>query len=159
MKKIILAIALAAGIFLSTDINAQITATLNIGAQPIWGPTGYDYVDYYYFPDIDIYYSVPQQRFIYMDGGNWITATNLPNRCASYDLYNAHKVVMNEPTPYLHNESNQGKYASFKRQNDQHAIRDSHEEKYFENKDHPEHGKYAASHGNNSGIRGEENKH
>jgi len=150
MKKIILLFALATGVFLANTADAQVSVSINVGAQPIWGPTGYDYVDYYYFPDIGVYYYVPQHQYIYMDGGNWITASDLPNRYASFNLYTAHKVVMNEPKPYLHHETNQSKYASYKGQNDQHPIRDSHEEKYFENKDHPEHAKYTASHGNDN---------
>ena len=150
MKKIVLLIALATGIFLSDGANAQASVSFNVGVQPIWGPTGYDYVDYYYFPDIGIYYYVPKHQFVYMDGGAWITASDLPNKYASFDLYSAHKVVMNEPTPYLHHETNQGKYASLKGQHDQSPIRDSHESKYFENKDHPEHAKYTAAHGNDN---------
>lgn len=155
MKKIILLIALVTGSFLSGNVNAQVSVSFNVGVQPIWGPTGYDYVEYYYFPDIGVYYYVAEQRFVYLDGGTWITASNLPNRYASFDLYRAHKVVINEPKPYLHHETYQGKYASFKGQNDQHPIRDSHESKYFENKDHPEHSKWKA----NDGGHGHEDHH
>lgn len=41
------------------NAKAQVSLNINIGSQPVWGPTGYDHVDYYYFPDIDAYYYVP----------------------------------------------------------------------------------------------------
>ena len=149
MRRTILFMAMAKGIFLSQNINAQVSISINVGAQPIWGPTGYDYVDYYYLPDIGVYYYVPQHQYVYLDGGTWVTASDLPTRYASFDLYNAHKVVINSPNPYLHNEIYRDRYASFKGRHDQHPIRDSHEQKYFEIKEHPEHSKYNARDGNN----------
>ena len=63
--------ALIVALFLSSTPDAQIHVNLNfnIDSQPIWGPTGYDYVEYYYLPDIEVYYNVPQHRFIYFERG------------------------------------------------------------------------------------------
>ena len=158
MKKTILILTFIAAVFISSKATAQISVSFNVGIQPIWGPTGYDYVDYYYLPDIGVYYYVPQHQYVYLDGGTWVTASSLPNRYASFDLYNAHKVVINAPKPYLHNEIYRDRYASFKGQHDQHPIRDSHEQKYFEIKEHPEHGKYNSPHGND-GEHGHEEQH
>ena len=52
-----------------TDANqssAQVRINVNIGAQPLWGPIGYQHVDYYYLPDIESYYYVPTRQFIYL---------------------------------------------------------------------------------------------
>ena len=110
-----------------------------IGSQPIWGPTGYDYVEYYYFPDIEVYYNVPKHRFIYFERGHWITRSSLPSRYRGYDLYHSYKVVVNEREPYLNHQTYKEKYSSYRDRHDQQPIRDSRDSKYFVNKNHPEH--------------------
>jgi hypothetical protein len=151
VKKSIYIFALLAGTFLFNAANAQVSIRFNIGVQPIWGPVGYDYVDYYYLPDIEVYYYVPQHQFIYQEGGVWITASSLPSRYGTFDLYQAHKVVINEPKPYLHHETHSSKYVSFKGQHDQQVIRDSRDSRYFEIKEHPQHDKWKAPQGNGGG--------
>ena len=64
--------------FLANISNAQIDVNINLGSQPVWGPTGYDYVEYYYLPDIDAYYNVPKQRYYYYEKGKWIYRSSLP---------------------------------------------------------------------------------
>jgi hypothetical protein len=146
----------AAVLFLFSAASAQ-TFSINIGTQPVWGPVGYDHVEYYYLPDIDAYYYVPQHQFVYQEGGQWRRASNLPSRYGRYDLYTAHKVVINERTPYRHAQVYRDKYSTFKDRHDQQAIRDSREAKYFVNKNHPEHGRWAQQnrqvHGNNGNGR------
>jgi hypothetical protein len=146
-------LASAAVLFLFSAASAQ-TLSINIGTQPVWGPVGYDHVEYYYLPDIDAYYYVPQHQFVYLDGRQWRRAANLPSRYGKYDLYNAHKVVINERTPYMHAQVYRDKYGSFKDRHDQQAIRDSRESKYFVNKNHPEHAKWAEQNRQAQGNRG-----
>src|ERR1035437_5208553 len=136
---------LLASLFLlgtSATLYAQISVNFNIGVQPIWGPTGYDYAEYYYFPDIDCYYYVPQHRFYYFEGGNWIYGSSLPSRYGYFNLYNSYKVVVNERDPWQHNDTYRQKYASYKGRHDQHPIRDSRDSKYFVNPSHPQHNDY-----------------
>ena len=100
MKKIILITAIFLGaIAITKNSNAQVKVgvNINIGSQPVWGPVGYDYVDYYYMPDIDAYYYVPNRQFVYLSNGRWIFATSLPVAYRHYDLYSGYKVVINEP--------------------------------------------------------------
>lgn len=151
MKKLLLILALLVSTTQFQTSFAQVNVAINIGNQPIWGPTGYDYVDYYYLPDLDIYYYVPQQQWIYSEGGRWITASVLPPRYRNYDLYGMHKVVINEPKPYLRNQTYRTKYAQFKGRHDQQPIRDSRDSKYFVINDHPQHGKAG---GNNQSVNG-----
>ena len=83
-------VILAVGTMLLTGATtAQLTAGLNfnIGNQPAWGPTGYDHVDYYYLPDIETYYNVPEHRYYYYEGGRWIGRSQLPPRFHDYDVY------------------------------------------------------------------------
>ncbi len=61
MKKILIVCIMALASFAFTgQTNAQlrIGVNFNIGSQPAWGPAGYDYVHYYYLPDLDAYYDV-----------------------------------------------------------------------------------------------------
>jgi hypothetical protein len=134
-------LVLIAAMALANTVSAQVRVNLdfNIGTQPVWGPTGYDHVEYYYLPDIEVYYSVPQHRYFYYDGGRWIGRSSLPPRYRGFDLYNSYKVVVNERSPYLHHELYKQKYSMFKGRHDQQPIRDSRESKYFINKNHPEH--------------------
>ena len=81
MKTIILALTAAAfSATFSQPAFAQVRVgvNVNIGSQPEWGPQGYDYVEYYYLPDIDVYYFVPRHQFVYISGGNWVFSAHLP---------------------------------------------------------------------------------
>jgi hypothetical protein len=134
-------LVIIAAVLLSSAVDAQVHVNLNfnIDRQPVWGPTGYDHVEYYYLPDIEVYYSVPLHKYFYFERGRWIGRSSLPFRYREYNLYHSYKVVINEPRPYLHHELYRDRYASFKGRHDQEVIRDSRETKYFINKNHPEH--------------------
>jgi hypothetical protein len=141
MKTLILAMVFAIG-GLSASAQVKANLNINIGAQPVWGPTGYDHAEYYYLPEYDIYYDVPHRKYIYNEGGHWTRVSHLPSRYHDVDLYRSYKVVMNEPKPYMHHDENRRKYEDYRSRHDQPVIRDSHEEKYWEIKDHPEHNKW-----------------
>lgn len=142
MKKFVFFLAILAITSANERIQAQVSVNINIGSQPIWGPTGYDNAQYYYLPDLDAYYYVPQQQWIYQQNGRWITTTALPAQYRNYDLYSLHKVVINDPQPYLRNQVYKTKYASFRGKHDQQPIRDSHDSRYFVIANHPDHAKY-----------------
>jgi len=81
MRKIFFAILITGiSLFLASPVNAQVHVGLqiNIGAQPVWGPVGYDAAQCYYFPDIEVYYSVPAHLFYYFNKGRWISRASLP---------------------------------------------------------------------------------
>lgn len=105
MKKFILLVAIGMASALYQPAKAQISVNINIGAQPQWGPRGYDYVDYYYLPEIQSYYYVPTRQFVYLERNRWVHRTYLPSRYRSYNLYKARKVVINRPHPYLEHRS------------------------------------------------------
>ncbi len=130
MKKICLTLLLAIG-FISFKSSAQIRLNVNIGSQPLWGPVGYDHVDYYYLPDVESYYNVPKKEFVYLNNGNWIFSPNLPTRYKGYDLNNGYKVVMNTETPYRYFNQHKVKYVSFKGKHNQPIIRNSNDAKYY----------------------------
>ena len=138
MKKIILISAIAFTALHFTSAEAQVTLNINIGSQPTWGPTGYDHVDYYYIPDIESYYYVPRQQFIYRSNDRWIFSSALPVRYSNFNLNNSYKVVVNEPRAYLRYDKDRAKYANYRGNNQgQVIILNSDEPKYYVVKGHP----------------------
>ena len=73
---------------------------------PDWGPAEYeDEVEYYYLPDIEVYYDIRHAQYIYYGSGRWIRSRYLPRHCRNYDLHHGYKVVLNDyhgRTPYTH---------------------------------------------------------
>jgi len=138
MKKL-LVLAILVSCFIHQPMNAQVSLSVNIGVQPIWGPVGYDHAEYYYMPDVEAYYYVPKHRFIYFEGNTWVSRPSLPPRYRDYDLYKIHKVVINEPRPYLRHHEYRERYSEYRGRHEQVIIRDCHEPRYCENRNHPEH--------------------
>ena len=140
MKKILLISAiLISAVCYKTE--AQVSLSLNIGSQPLWGPVGYNYVNYYYLPDLGVYYDVPRGLFVYFDFGRWNFAPALPARFGSYDLYNCYRVVINDRDPWIRNNYYYSHYASY-RGGYQPMIRDSHDNRYFAGRDGYGRGQY-----------------
>jgi len=158
MKKLMMLSLLSIGLLLSMPSYAQVHVSFNIGLQPAWGPVGYDYVQYYYIPDIDAYYDVNRHVYIYLDGGRWVTRGYLPPRYRDVDLYTVHKVVVNERNPWMHHDRDYRAYGNFRGRHDQTAIRDSHEERYYQNPGHPQYNNWKAQHHDN-GNHGGGNNH
>ncbi len=147
MKKIILITAVLLGCSSMNNASAQIGFKMNIGSQPLWGPIGYNHVEYYYMPDIDAYYYVPSRQFYYANNGTWVNAPSLP-QSYNYDIYNGYKVVINDPFPYRRADFYRVKYAKYKGKKNQVIIRNSNEYKYYQIKDHPGHSKWKGNNGN-----------
>ncbi len=143
MKKLIVPFILILALVGSTETNAQVrlNVNVNIGNQPVWGPVGYDYVEYYYLPDIDVWYNVPNRQYIYLDGGRWIFAASLPGRYRGFDLYGSYKVVVNDPRPYLRADVYRVKYKEYKgwKGPRQVIIRDSRDVRYVQRHDNGNH--------------------
>ena len=62
----------------TSSIQAQVSVNVNIGSPPAWGPAGYSTVDYYYLPDLQVYYDIRDSQFIYFGGGKWVRSRYLP---------------------------------------------------------------------------------
>ena len=134
-----------------TQAQVRVGVNINIGSQPVWGPVGYDYAEYYYLPDIDAYYYVPRRQFIYLSNGHWIFSASQPVRYRDYDLYSGYKVVINEPRPYLHAAIYRTRYAPYRGRHDQIIIRNSDEPKYYVVKGHPKYNGH--DNGNHNGWK------
>jgi len=137
MKKFFLAMAIIIAAAIPSKSSAQLSVNVNIGSQPLWGPTGYDHVEYYYIPDMESYYYVPTREFIYLNNGKWIYSSSRPPGYRNYNLYNGYKVVINSPKPYLHFKEQRVKYAKFKSNRSQAVIRNSNDTRYYQIAGHP----------------------
>jgi hypothetical protein len=118
----------------NAQVNVCVWCANNVNEQPEWGPTGYDFVYYYYMPEMEVYYYVPEHRFIYEKKGEWVTSPTLPARYAMFDLYRVYKAVINDDEPYLQNEAHRAQFEVFKKRHDQPVIRDSKDLKYQKRK-------------------------
>ena len=119
MRKLLVATGLIAGSFVLTphvEAQVRVGVNINIGEQPSWRSPAYDYVEYYYLPDIETYYYVPNHQFIYLSGGRWQFSSSLPARYRNYNLNSGYKVVINRPNAYNYYEQDRRRYV--KRHND-----------------------------------------
>ncbi|MBD8387881.1 hypothetical protein [Dysgonomonas sp. BGC7] len=131
MKKLILALSLIFAIGLVNPVSAQnININVNLDKQPAWGPVGYDYAEYYYFPDINVYFDINNSLFYYQSGSNWISNRYLPDKYSKYDLYSLYKVVVNNNQPWQQNKTHKKSYSMYKGNKTQEAIRYSNNSKY-----------------------------
>jgi hypothetical protein len=116
MKRVLQVLPILAILTTATALSskAQVSVSVNIGAQPQWGPAGYAEADYYYLPDIECYYYVPRRQFVYLSGPNWVFSYDLPARYRGYDLYGGYKVVCSGPRPYTHFYDHRVQYARYR---------------------------------------------
>src|SRR5665647_830099 len=142
MRKLILLIVLCTCGLFSQPTTAQVSFRANISLQPIWGPVGYDHVEYYYLPEIEAYYYVPTHMFYYMENGRWVNRTYLSGRYRNYDLYNARKIVINDQRPYLRHQQYRTRYSNARGYTRAMSIRDSRDSKYYVIGNHPQHSMY-----------------
>jgi len=136
MKKILIALSIILSIgLLNNTANAQVSISVNVNSQPAWGPTGYDYAGFYYFPDLNIYFDINNSLFYYRSGSNWISNRYLPDKYSKYDFYNMYKIVMNDNNqPWLNNNMHKKEYSNYKNNKTQVAIRNSNDNKYSQSK-------------------------
>ena len=90
---------IAFGIILlvSSTSNAQISISLNIGTPaPVYHNSANIAVGYYYLPDIESYYDVRANQYIYLERGNWRRSRYLPVQYRYYDYRNGYKVALND---------------------------------------------------------------
>jgi len=122
MKKIALISAIAiSGLLFNNKADAQIRIRLGLNfaprpvvyAQPAQEvveqpsdycePTNYNGdEDYYYLPDVDAYYSLPDQCYYYNNGGAWVSAAYLPGAYRDYDWRSARRYEVRAPRPFMH---------------------------------------------------------
>jgi hypothetical protein len=107
MKKLILMSAIVLGGLSYKTADAQIGIHVNLGfGTPVVAttPVVNDYDDdYYYLPDVDAYYSVPEQCYYYYNGDSWETAAYLPGY-RDFDWRSARRYEIRAAHPYMRND-------------------------------------------------------
>jgi hypothetical protein len=137
---LLILVAIVSNFFMFNSVKAQVNVSVNISSQALWGPVGYDYVEYYYLPEADVFYYVPSGQFIYLSGGQYVFVNTLPANY-SINLFSTYIVVVNEPKPYLQHAIYFTKYGNYKHSGRNHkCIRDSDDKKYFVVKGHSKYG-------------------
>jgi len=144
MKRLIfMMMFIAAGLLFANRSQAQVRVNVNIGNQPAWAPEGYDDAQYYYIPDMDMYYDVPAHQFVYQRNRRWVrTAVLPPTYQQKFDLYRVHKVAINQRDAYRFHDRDRQQYAQFRGKFDQHPIRDSKDDKYAQNRNNWDHNQF-----------------
>jgi hypothetical protein len=99
-------------------------------SNPDWAPSYYQGVRYYYLPDIETYYDLSKQDFVYLNNGQWLFSNTLPPMYSGYDLYNGYEIALNVGVyqPWMHHHfylSNYPRYyyRSIYRNNEEGNIR------------------------------------
>lgn len=146
MKRLLFATLIGFGslVAIPQEAVAQVSVNINIGQQPLWGPVGYDYAQFYYIPELNVYYDVMNALFYYQHGRRWIHGPALPPRFAHYDLYRLHKFVINQSHPFRYNNRHMNQYRNYRTMQHQVAIRDARDHRYYANPRHPMHHQYRA---------------
>ncbi len=123
-------------LFFAGAAQAQISVRFNLGVQPQWAPVGYNDTQYYYLPDVEAYYDVPNSMFIYYEGNSWVHRSYLPSRYRNYDLYSGYKVGMNYRgnTPYYNHREYRAKYANGRNRSIQRTIGERPGRQYYNDK-------------------------
>lgn len=132
--------------------QVQVGVQFNLGMQPAWGPPGHLHVEYYYLPEMEVYYHVPMRRYYYLDDGHWISGPVLPHRYRHVNLYHTRKVVINEPRPWHRHPHYRERFVTYGDDRHRHSYRDRHDDRRYEQRLHPGQGHGAKSkHGMKSG--------
>lgn len=133
MKKIALISAIALGSLFYNSANAQILQIgLNIGghrpvieaslATPNVAVTYSNADDYYYLPDVDAYYCIPEKVYYYNNGVNWVPVAYLPGEYSNYDWRAARHYEVRARRPFLnadvYRERYNGRVYDWRRYND-----------------------------------------
>lgn len=118
-------IAVGFFLFVSSLMQSQVSVNVNIGVPPPWGPVGYSNIEFYYLPDIEVYYDIRTSQFIYFQSGSWYRSRYLPTPYRNYDLYSGYKVVLRDyhgSHPYYYFNNHKAKYYKGYRGNPQKSI-------------------------------------
>lgn len=135
-------------LFIATS-QAQVSVNVNLGKAPFWAPADRVASQYYYLPEIDSYYDVPAQRFIYPNNGKWVRVKKLPKQYRNYNLKAGKVIYITDyrgNSPYLFHKNHKEKYylkkgggpAHFFGNQNKYQNKKNHK-KYYKNKKHHKH--------------------
>lgn len=94
-------------LFSACDMYSYITPSATISYEnPSWAPPYVQGIRYYYLPDIETYYDLSTQEFVYLDNGQWSYSQSLPSIYADFDLSSCFTVAIDYNTyqPWMHQQ-------------------------------------------------------
>lgn len=114
MKKLLFLSALITASLSFGTAKAQIGVRLNVnlGPRPVYVAPAPVVDDYYYLPDAEAYYSVPEHVYYYQNGGRWVSGPRLVGRYSNYDYNRLRHFRVNESRPYLRNDFYRARYSN-----------------------------------------------
>lgn len=104
---------LVVGLLFIASTQAQVSVNVNLGKTPVWAPVKAVETKYYYLPDIDTYYDVPAERFIYVKKGKWVKSKRLPAHYRGYNLNKGNVIFLTDyrgNAPYAYHKRHKVKY-------------------------------------------------
>ncbi|WPU96769.1 hypothetical protein SNE25_14690 [Mucilaginibacter sabulilitoris] len=130
MKKLIILSAIAMGaVFYTNNASAQISIHLgvNIPVHRVYVPAPRPVVveeapvyddadygdDYYYLPEVEAYYSVPNHCYYYNNGSAWISAAYLPGAYRDYNWRTAVRYEVRASRPYLRHDFYRSRWGGY----------------------------------------------
>jgi len=97
---------LSACMFTGCSVYTQTVPVQTNYSNPQWAPPYYAGARYYYLPDIECYYDLSSNDFIYLNDGMWRYSRTIPGHYSSFDLDNCFSVVLSVEVyrPWLHHQ-------------------------------------------------------
>lgn len=97
----------------AAHLDAQVNVNVNLGTPPAWAHGNAVATQYYYLPEINSYYDVPSQQFLYLNNGKWVKAKKLPGKYKKYNLNKGKIIYLSDyrgNAPYNYNKKHKAKY-------------------------------------------------
>ncbi len=111
MKAIKLVVAMA---MFTTYSQAQVSVNVSIGARPAPEPViVHAEPRYYYLPEIESYYDIPNRQYVFIDNGIWVRRASLPVVYSRYNVYSRPRIVVENyygNAPYTYYKGHKAKY-------------------------------------------------
>lgn len=81
-----------------------------------------DYVDYYYYPDVEVYFHILTGYYFYHDHGHWIRTKRLPTHIHLHH-HRRHHLKYRGDKPYLDHDKHRHDHPSYSRPSDRYGDR------------------------------------
>lgn len=109
LKDAAVVVAILLSVFVFTGCNMYSYGTSGMQTSydnPQWAPPYYEGARYYYLPDIESYYDLSMNEFIFLDNGRWYYSRNIPSIYAGFDLNDCFAIVLNNNVyePWMHHQ-------------------------------------------------------
>ncbi len=88
MRKITIVVILLSSFHFSFSQSSEVRLKIDSGTQC--------QIRYHYFPNLEAYFDLSTQTYLYHDKGKWISAEEIPNGFRGYSIYNKSNVPITD---------------------------------------------------------------